>query len=227
MYYGNQNMLSPTDRYNLNLENLVSARYQNQLAGDLRSGRQRGAEVYGEGSLGRLSTDRPEEHSYLLSTYRDLSEKGLNAPQYQALNERRLGEIRGAEQTRLAQQNRNLANSGVRGGAAANIQSQTLRQSQIDRGRASQDMALADVAYRDKARADYANTFGQVRQDEAARQMYNNQQRNKELQGRQAYEFGYASLGAAQRGAAQKYVAGQQQVQQAQANAMADSGGGK
>ena len=82
----------------------------------------------------------------------------------------------------------------------------------MTREQGEQQSRLDDLNFRNQQRGAYGQALQYSLDRERSAQEYNQAQKAKELQGRQAYEFGFGSMGAAQRAAAQKYVAGQQQV---------------
>ena len=209
------------DMYNFQQQQLLSDLYGRQMQMDLARGREYGAQAFAPGSLGSVEEGRSGEVTDYLAQLQGAT-AGYTAPQYQAIRDRMSGDINRDYATNLRQMQFAQGGAGVRGAAATAQQSQLSQEKQNQMGRNYQDLMIADVGERSRAQQAYGQAMGGARQDEMARQMYNQQQRAKEAQGRQAYEFGYAGLGAAQRGAAQKYVAGQQQINAAQQ----DTGGG-
>lgn len=210
---------SQQDLYNINLANYMSNLYSKQMSQDLAKGAARGAEVYGEGALGRLD---PSQMQTLADRYQTQSLQGYSSPEYQAARERYLTDVNRQIQQGQQQSAQRAANLGVRGAAAAGLSRDQERQGYLARLGAERQAKLDDLGFRQQQQAAYGQELGRLQQA----QQYNLEQRAKELQGKQAYEFGYGSLGAAQRAAAQKYVAGQQNIQAAQVGAP-QSGGGK
>lgn len=218
-YRGGTFRPSGQDVYNQKLAEYLTKQYSTQMDKDLAKGRAMGLSEYGPGALGRLDTGAG---SALAERYRTQSELGMAAPEFQALRERNLANINQQAQGGLQQANAIAANSGVRGAAAAGLSRQTQRDAQLARQEAERGATLDDLSYR----TGQQDKYGAALQGNQETEKYNLEQQAREKQGVQAYQFGYGSLGAAQQAAAQKYIAGQQNIQAAQAGGGGGGGGG-
>ena len=217
--------ISPQDNYNLQLQGMLANQYQQQLQQFMDQGKARGAEIYGAGTLGRVGEDRSQEMGDLMNSYQQQYEQGFSAPEQQALLEQYRSGINRDLQSGLTQSANFAANQGVRGALATRLSQDQQRQAQLGRQGANRQILLDELAYKQASQGQYGNLLGQAESNELARQQYNQQQIARELQGRLTYELGYGGLGAANLGAAQKYIAGQQQIGAAQAQS--GGGGGK
>ena len=198
-------ILDPMTQQDMFKQGVIGSYYKRQLEQDLEKGRKRGAEVYGEGSLGRLD-------SKLTGRMREQASQGFTAPQYQALRERSVRDFNNRYSTGLRDLRQSTASSGAQGGVNFARRLALEKQRSDSAANAMQDLMVKDIDFRNQSTRDFFQT-----------QQYDQGQDAKEKAGRQAYEFGQASIGAGQRGAANRYVAGNNAIVQANQS----QGGGK
>lgn len=229
--FGNQNQGNNFlfgDQYQMDLRNALMEQFRQDREKDFSEGRTRGLDTFGEGSLGRLSESRSPQVQDLLDRYQQQT-GGYTGEQYQALRERGLGDLNRTTQGNLQQLQAQQAKAGVRGATAAAQYGDVLRGQQQNAANVYRDLMIGDINEKSRALGAYGGALNQAQSDEQARKMYNQSQAGKEKQGRLAFEFGFGQLGAADRGAAQRWIAGQQQIAAAEASKPPPSmgGGGK
>lgn len=176
--------------------------YRNQREQDLAAGRKRGEEVFSDGALGRLDET-------IMNARKQQAEQGFTGNEMNALRDQNLASLN--QQNAGAARNARIqaAAEGVRGGRAVAMNNRMLGEQSAAAANSERELFLKGIESRRQGLTDL----------EAA-QKYNQEQKNRELQGRLTTELGYGGLGAAERGAAIQAVVGQQQ-----AAAAANSGG--
>ena len=205
------------DQYQMDLRNALMNQFRQDRENDFADGRKRGLDTFGEGSLGRLSESRSPQVQELLDRYQQQM-GGFTGEQYQAKRERGLSDLNRTTQGNLAQLQAQQARAGVRGGTAAAQYGDILRGQQQNAANVYRDLMIGDVQEKSRALGAYGGALNQAQSDEQSRKMYNMGQAAKEKQGRLAFEFGFGQLGAADRGAAQRWIAGKQQIAAAEAS---------
>lgn len=180
-------------------------RARTERAKDLGEGRARGEQLFGEGSLGRIS---PE----LLDQLRAQS-KGFSPEEQNAMRDQNLSTINQSNAANIRNLKIQQAQSGVRGGQAV---------AQIAKAKSDQGGQIAASERELFLKNIDARRSGQ--KELLGAEQYTNEQKNRERMAQITTELGYGALGSADRGAAMQAVIGQQQ---AAAAARSGGGGGK
>lgn len=222
---GNFYGFSPNDEYQMLLRDRLMDQFRGERERDFARGRQRGEELYGNQALGRVDENRSAEVQSLLDRLQQQM-GGYTGGQYQALREKGLEGIRSNTAGNLDKVRAANARAGLRGRSAAASERDVLKQEGRDVAGVYRDLVIGDINERARATGAYGGALTGARSDELSRRQYNQSQAAKELQGRLAMEFGYGQLGAADRGAAQRWIAGQQQIAAAEAGRPPATGGG-
>lgn len=188
-----------------------SVREKALRAEDLAAGRKRGEEVFGELEA-RTQEERTKDFLDVLERRREAL-GGLTAQQQTALESQALGGIARQQQTQQRQLRGLQAGAGVQGGLAAQQQLGLAQQAQQQAAEAQQNIFLANIGRQQEA-------LGAFEQTAAAEQQRAQQTRAGQL----GVEFGFAGLGAQERGGLRQIALGQQTAAAAQAAAEANEG---
>lgn len=176
--------------------------YRQQREQDLAAGRKRGEEIFTEGSLGRLD-------DMVMNARKQQAEQGFTTNETNALRDQNLAALNQQNAGAARAARIQAAAEGVRGNRAVAMNNKLAGEQSAAAANNERELFLKGVEARRQGLTDL----------EAA-QKYNQEQKNRELQGRLTTELGYGGLGAAERGAAIQAIVGQQQAQ-----AAANSGG--
>lgn len=195
----------------------ILAEQRREREQDLAQGRKRGEELFALGSMGTRDQSQINAGFQDIIARRQAALSGMTPEERNAMESQVLGGINQGTQTQMRQLRAIQGQQGLRGGAAAGQQAQVLQQGQRDIAGAQQNIFLQDLAARRAA----LDSFEQTQTAEQER-------RNKEKLGQLSTEFGYAGLGAAERGGAAQIALGEQQQRAAatQANQGNQKGGG-
>lgn len=176
---------------------------------DMEKGRLRGEEEFSEGSLGRVNETRSRDIADILGRRKSEAD-GFTQEEQNAYRDKYLGSANQALEGNLRANRVAMANQGIRGGAAT-AQEAYLRQQANKANVANEsEMYLANIAQKRTGLSAYEQALRDTEADELTKQQYNQSQANLEKGGRLATEYGYASLGAAERaGVAQIVSAGE------------------
>ena len=192
---------------------------------DMLEGRKRGEQLFAEGTLGRVA-EGPNADMADIIAQRRANLAGFTPEELNALHDQENQTI--ANNTNMAMRTLRgeQGRAGYSGGIAAGQVGQVIRADARSRAEADRDIFLKQMEARRSALGELENSQGAANKDELARQQYNQAQKNAELQGRLTTEFGYAGLGAAERGGVMQKIVGQEQAQALQ-NQAQKSGGKK
>lgn len=180
---------------------------------DLAEGRQRGEELFGQGSLGTRSQQDISQSFQDIIKQRQEQAKGFTQEEQNALEAQALGGINQATQTQLRQLRGIQGAQGLRGGVAAAQQAQALQEGQQAAANAQRDIFLQNLGARRQALSELENTIGQEQQ-----------RAGQERFGQLSTEFGFAGLGAAERGGVSQQILGEQQAEAARLQAAQNQG---
>jgi hypothetical protein len=182
-------------------------------AEDLAEGRKRGEELFGKGSLSDIEGRRASEIADIIER-RKKEASGFSPEEQEAMKSGAVQNIQQATQANLRQLRGIQGAQGIRGGLAAAQQAQALQKGQEALAGAERDLFLQNIAQRRAGTEALEKSIQAARAEElgAAR---------AEKQAQLATELGFASLGAAERGAVMQKLVGE-----AQAQAAGRSGGG-
>lgn len=194
-----------------------------ERAADLAEGRKRGEELFGEGALGRVGTERSADIADVIARRKDAL-SGLTPEQQNALQSQVLGGIQQGTQTQLRQLRGIQGASGVRGGAAAAQQANILQSGLRQRAQAERDIFTDNIARQAQALNALEGSLRQAETDELAREQFNIGQGQREKFGQLQTEFGFAGLGAAERGGIAQQSIGEQQIAEARERAALNQG---
>lgn len=184
------------------LEEVTSARDK-----DLAAGRKRGEEVFGEGSLGRVSAERSADIADVVAK-RKAELSGMAPEEETLLRDQALSRINQGSQTALRRLRAEQGASGVRGPLAASQAARILTDAGSQKAQLESDLLGKKLDLRRQALDKLETTLRGTEGDELARQRFNLEQGGKEKLGQLGAEFGYGQLGAAERGAiAQELIA--------------------
>jgi hypothetical protein len=195
------------ERAKANVRNQELSDTRTQRDKDMADGRKRGEELFGNGSLGRVDAARSAEVADLLAR-RQKEANGFSPEEMTAYRENNLNNTAQQLAGQMRQMRMQQAQNGVYGATAAAQQNRQLYNTNKDMINNERQLFLNDVDARRAGLSSYEQSLGAARNDELNRQMYNQGQVNKEKLGQAATEFGYGSLGTADRGALfQKWAA--------------------
>ena len=180
---------------------------------DLAAGRARGQELFGQGSLGTRTQDEISGDFADIIARRKAALDGLTPEERNALESQALAGINQATQTQLRQLRGIQGAQGLRGGIASAQQAQALQQGQQAAAEAQRDIFLQNIGARRQALSDLENTIGSEQQ-----------RAQQEKFGQLSTEFGFAGLGAAERGAVAQQALGEQQATLARLQASQNQG---
>lgn len=125
-----------------------------EIKADFDAGKQLGQEILGDG-LGRIKDDEDVKKSRDLMATR--AEEGLTTREENAMREKALTQMGGSEQGQRRALSASLARSGVRGGAAGQMQVELAAQALQNRRAFETDLVMNDEATKRKAEMDFAN----------------------------------------------------------------------
>lgn len=191
---------------------------------DLASGRARGNQLFGEGSLGRVDANRSQEVSDIISR-RQKEAEGFTKEEQNAFRDQNLN----ASNQSLAGQMRQLrmqqAQSGVRGPVASAQRTKLMSDAQSTNAANERDLFLKNIDARRAGLNSLESSIGNARKDELDRQQFNIGQQNKEKYGQITTELGYGSLGSGEAAAVLQKMAADKNAD-ATITAAQNSGGG-
>jgi hypothetical protein len=190
---------------------------------DIFRGQQRGQEMFGEGSLGRIEQTRSGDISDILAQRKSQSQEGFGAAEFQAAREQRLEGLGRAEQAQLRQLRGLQGAQGIRGGLAAGQTMGLMQKQAQERQSAERDLFLREADLKRQALGEYEQSLRGTEADELMRQQYNFENKRRELMGQLTAMYGEAALGVSERGSA---ASAQAAKEYARASA-AQGGGGK
>lgn len=188
---------------------------------DMNRGKERGEELFGEGSLGRIDASRSADMSEIIANRQDVMRNGLGAEAFQASREARLGGLQRSEQMAARQMRSGQAGSGVTGPLAQAQQMALLGQQQTGRQGAERQMLLDNVQLKNQALGAAEQSITGAEATETGKTQYNQDRLGREKLGVLTTMMGEAALGASERGAAI-----QGEAAKAYASAAANQGGG-
>jgi len=108
------------------------------------------------------TTDYAAEHMDQLARLREQMNLGFRAPELEAARSSRLADLARNEAMQNRMMQAQLARSGIRGGASANIMRGMLQQQQQQRAEAARSMFQEDIAKKEAARQEYAKYLGRL-----------------------------------------------------------------
>lgn len=182
---------------------------------DMAEGLAAGQKMFSSGSLGRIDANSSQDVADIIAQRRQQM-NGFTPQEMNAYREEGVNNINQGLQTNLRQLRSVQGSNGIRGGMAAGQQAQLLRGAQQAQAQNERDLFLKNI---DAKRTG----LDKMEQSTMDREKFNIGQQNKEKFGQQATEFGYAGLGAAERGGIMQQILGQEQAD-ATAQAAANSG---
>jgi len=178
---------------------------------DLQRGRERGEEIFGD-----LPARTQEERT---AGFLDVLERrkaalgGLTPEQQTAFQSQVLGGIGRQQQTQQRQLRGLQAGAGVQGGLAAQQQLGLAQQAQEQQRQAQQQLFIQNIGRQQEALGAFEQT-----------QQFEQQAAERARAGQLGVEFGFAGLGAQERGGLRQLLLGEQQAATAQASAEANQG---
>jgi hypothetical protein len=213
--YAQQGKQQAQDSYDAESKRLDQERYESLTAAekaqrekDMAEGRARGEKEFGEGSLGRVDQERAAEVADLIEKRKarlsGYTPEEMNAQRDQLNEGTNRDMATGLRALRSAQ-----GAAGVRGGMAGAQAGRVVTEANNARSKTERDLYVNQIAERSRALDNLEKTVGAARTDELERQKFNIGQANKEKYGRLGTEFGYASLGSAERSAVMQRVVGE------------------
>lgn len=190
---------------------------------DLAQGRARGEEIFGEGSLGRVSEGNSQDVNDIIAARR-ANLQGYTPEEMATLRNQADDEIGKTMGTalRIAKGNQNQA--GLNSGIAAGQNTQIAKAAISAKMQAEQGLLLDQISKRREALTALSGEVGNAEKLNLAKQQYNQEQGNKEKIGGLTTEFGYAGLGAADRSGVMQQVVGQAQADAMKAQAAKQGG---
>lgn len=185
---------------------------------DLESGRKRGAEIFGKGSLGEIKAKRSTEVSDFLARQKANLE-GYTPQEQQAFREQNMRSVMANQAAGARDLRRQQAASGVRGAMASNQQAAMQQATQGQLADQERQLFLNQIAEKRAALANYGQGVQGAEGFERQGAQFNLGQREKEKAGQLTTEMGYGSLGSANRASAQEFIAAQRAAEAARAAA--------
>lgn len=192
---------------------------------DFAEGKQRGQELFGDNSLGRVDAGRRTETADLLARQKAMA-SGYTPEEQEALRSQNVQTIQGGTQANLRQLKSAQAQNGVHGATATNQQARTLLAGNQQLANSERDLFAKNADVSRASTQSYSDALNKAQGDETNRAQFNIGQTQREKYGQLTTEFGYASLGSADRAAVMQKIVGEQQAQAA-ANSSANQGGKK
>lgn len=178
------------------------------LAKDIAKGQELLGGDFKEGNLDRIDAGRGADISSVIEGRR-AALGGFSAEANQALRDRAGQGIDRGTQSALRSLRGIQGASGVRGASAAAQQGRQLSAGQAAKANAERDLLIRNVDQKGKALSAFEQSVGGAEETEQQRNLFNIQQRQKEIAGRQAAGLGFAQLGVTERtGAASANIAG-------------------
>lgn len=215
--------LAKVDARKQALAQAQKSKYQEQLemvrAGreqDLAAGRARGADVFKEGVMGRLSAERPEEIAQIIAQ-RKLQTQGMTPEEQEALRSVNVPAIQQQQAGQMRQLAIQQARSGVRGAAAGAQRADIQKSASGQLAQQERDLFLKQQDLKRSALGQYEQSVGSALDRERSGKEFNIAQQNKELAGRLATELGYGQLGAGERASVMQDLLGDKYVDLAEA----------
>lgn len=184
---------------------------QKQREEDLAKGRERGAQVFGDNSLGRINEERSADVKNLIER-RKANLEGYTPEEMNAMRDKGNIAANRAQQGGLREAIIANARSGVKGATATAGQKKIIQEVARKKAENERDVFLGNVAEKRSALGAAEQTIGAAETLDAQRQQYNIGQKNKELYGRVATELGYGSLGAGERASVMQQILGEKQA---------------
>lgn len=191
---------------------------------DLAAGRKRGAEEFGDGSLGRVDEGRSKDIADIIER-RKAESNGFSDEEQNAFREKNQVDLNQSLAGKMRALKVAQAQSGVRGGLATAQQASAVKDANAANVANERELFLKNIDARRQGLANYETSVGGAEKGELERTMYNQGQVNKEKLGRLGTEFGYGSLGSGERAALFQKWAGEDQAK-ATKEAAKESGGG-
>lgn len=174
---------------------------------DLAAGRARGQEMFSEGSLGRVRSERSQDINDVMARRRANLE-GFTAEEQNAMRDTNLKAIQQAAQGQMRSLRRDQARSGVRGATASAQMAAAQKANQGVIADQERELFLKQMDARRQALGQFEQSATGAEAQDLARQQFNIAQQNKEKQAQLATEFGYAQLGQADRASQAQLAAG-------------------
>jgi len=168
-----------------------------EITADFEAGKQLGEEILGDG-LGRIQDDADVQASEDLMRQRAI--EGYSETEENAMRDKGLQQIQGAERKASRGLSASLARSGVRGGAAGQMQVELAAQNVNNRRQFETDLILSDEQVKRKAETDFANFSTKLAEFDLAQAA---KEKNIVLQ----TQLATAQLGSTERGATQNAIA--------------------
>ncbi len=193
------------------MEQEKAKRYAKQRNLDLKAGRDRGQEIFGNQALGRLDTSRSSDVADILARRKEQL-GGYTPEEQQAMREQNMAAIVNTQKAGSRDLARQQARSGVRGALASNQQAQYQLGTQGQLADQERQLFLNNIAAKRDALSGYEQSVGGAEKGELERQQFNLGQGEKELQGKLSTEFGYGGLGAQERSAAMQSILGDKAI---------------
>lgn len=194
------------------MEREKAQRYAKQRNLDLKAGRDRGQEIFGNQALGRVDAARSADIADILARRKEQL-GGYTPEEQQAMREQNQGAILASQKMGARDLARQQARSGVRGALASNQQQSYQLGTQGQLADQERQLFLNNIAAKRDALSQYEGSVGNAEKGELDRQQFNLGQGEKELQGKLNTEFGYGGLGAQERSAAMQSVLGDKAIQ--------------
>jgi len=189
---------------------------------DMLRGQQRGREMFGDGSLGSVDTNRSKDMQEIIANRQNIMREGLGADVFQAGREARLNGLGRAEQMAARQLRAGQAAGGIQGPLAGAQQMALMNQQQNTRQGAERQLLLDNAQARLQGLGAAESSIKGAQADELGRQQFNIGQTGREKLAQSTIMMGEAALGASERGAAI-----QGEAAKAYAQSAANQGGGK
>lgn len=156
---------------------------KDMIAGDMGAGMDWANTVLPDGTLGRLNDPRQAEINELLAKLKERT-GGMNSQEMLAAREQGLAGMDQQLSQNLMRTNRLAGNAGVRGGAAAGLGAQAIRQNSADRAGLERQMILDNIAQKNSAFAAYGSALTGQQGTELGIQQYNAGAGDRETVGR-------------------------------------------
>lgn len=182
----------------------ILSRFRTGRQQDLAEGRQRGQELFGQGSLGTRAQPAISGDLQDVLNRRRSALAGFSSPEQAAMRAQALGQIGREGQTQLRSLRGQQAASGVRGALAGAQQMALQKNLGKQQADVERDLFLQNLAERNNNLSSFEKTLGEE-QGRAER----------EKLGQISTEMGFGQLGSAERAAAAQQAIGEQQAQAA------------
>lgn len=172
--------------------------YEQAREADMAKGRARGEEIFKEGALGRVNEGRSADIQDVIAR-RKANLAGFTPEEQAAYREKNLSAVNQAAQGQLRAMRGSQAASGVRGATASAQRKALAKDFGAQAAQNERDLYLSNINQRREALGQFEKSATGAEANELEKQKYNIAQKNAELQGKLATEFGYAQLGSADR----------------------------